>query len=72
VKQNVVAGIDDDTLNEYQNRGGMALKRGNQTPKTPPTQKQRSVTVGGKDYMAELAPDGKYYVQQNGKWFEVR
>jgi len=31
VKQNVVAGVDDDTLNEYQQRGGMPLKRGAQT-----------------------------------------
>jgi hypothetical protein len=30
------------------------------------------MNVGGKDYMAELAPDGKYYVQQGGKWFEVK
>jgi hypothetical protein len=28
VKQNVVAGVDDATLNEYQQRGGMQLKRG--------------------------------------------
>jgi len=34
--------------------------------------KQRSVNVQGKDYMAELADDGKYYVQRDGKWFEVR
>lgn len=73
VKQNVIAGVDDDTLAEYQNRGGMPLKRGQQkTPDARPTQKQKAVSVGGKDYMAELAPDGKYYVQQNGKWFEVR
>lgn len=31
VKQNVVAGVDDDTLNEYQQRGGLPLKRGAQT-----------------------------------------
>lgn len=28
VKQNVVAGVDDATLNEYQQRGGISLQRG--------------------------------------------
>jgi hypothetical protein len=37
-----------------------------------PQPKQKAMNIGGKDVMAELAPDGKYYVQQNGKWFEVR
>lgn len=73
VKQNVVAGIDDDTLAEYQKRGGIALKRGAQAPADTGTKaKSKPMNIGGKDYMAELAPDGKYYVQQNGKWFEVR
>ena len=36
VKQNVVAGVDDATLTEYRQRGGLTLKRGNaQTP--PPS-----------------------------------
>lgn len=37
-----------------------------------PQAKTKAMNIGGKDVMAELAPDGKYYVQQNGKWFEVR
>lgn len=71
VKQNVVAGIDDDTLNEYQQRGGIPLKRGNQKqPSSQPSSK--TLNIGGKEMRAERAPDGKYYVQQNGKWFEVK
>lgn len=45
--------------------GGVAAPKG-------PQPKSKPINVGGKDVMAELAPDGKYYVQQNGKWFEVR
>lgn len=37
-----------------------------------PQPKQKSINIGGQDMMAELAPDGKYYVQRNGKWNEVR
>lgn len=71
VKQNVVAGVDDATLNEYQQRGGMALKRGNQKPAgNQPSSK--TLNIGGREMRAERAPDGKYYVQQNGKWFEVK
>lgn len=42
-KRNVVAGVDDDTLNEYANNGGMRFERGpgakpsdNSTKATPP------------------------------------
>lgn len=52
-----------------QNSGGATgtfeAPKGKQ-PKTKP------MNIDGKDFIAELAPDGKYYVQQNGKWFEVR
>jgi hypothetical protein len=37
-----------------------------------PQPKQKAMNIGGQDVMAELAPDGKYYVQKGGKWFEVR
>lgn len=44
VKQNVVAGIDDDTLTEYQNRGGIPLKRGKQD--TPDAGKKLPLQLG--------------------------
>lgn len=34
--------------------------------------KTKALNMGGRDMMAELAPDGNYYVQQNGKWFRVK
>lgn len=78
VKQNVVAGVDDATLAEYQSRGGMPLKRGMQKPGSDASArpKQKVVNIGGKEYMAELAPEGttgagSYWVQQNGKWHKV-
>lgn len=37
-----------------------------------PKAKTKSMNIGGRDVMAELAPDGNYYVQQNGKWFRVK
>jgi len=40
--------------------------------KDGPRPKTKSMNIGGKDMMAELAPDGNYYVQQNGKWFRVK
>lgn len=40
--------------------------------KNGPKPKTKSMNIGGKDMMAELAPDGNYYVQQNGKWFRVK
>lgn len=42
------------------------------TAPTVPRPKQKSINIAGQDMMAELAPDGKYYVQKNGKWNEVR
>lgn len=85
-KQNVVAGVDDATLTEYMNRGGMTLQRGNQsaTPAKPGTDKGDS-SAGGQeppptkvvDYNggkteAKRAPDGNYYVKQaNGKYTRV-
>lgn len=44
VKQNVVAGIDDDTLTEYQNRGGIPLKRGSQA--APDASKKMPLQLG--------------------------
>jgi hypothetical protein len=41
VKQNVVAGVDDATLSEYQQRGGVALQRG--TPKAAGLQNKAAV-----------------------------
>jgi hypothetical protein len=32
----------------------------------------RNVDVGGTQMQARQAPDGKFYVQQGGKWFEVK
>lgn len=32
----------------------------------------RTVDVGGSQMQARQAPDGKFYVQQGGKWFEVK
>lgn len=32
----------------------------------------RTVDVGGNQLQARQAPDGKFYVQQGGKWFEVK
>ncbi|MGJ7613936.1 MULTISPECIES: hypothetical protein [unclassified Variovorax] len=37
--------------------------------KQPPS---KTINIGGNEMRAERAPDGKYYVQQNGKWFEVK
>ena len=37
-----------------------------------PKPKTKPLNIGGKDMMAELAPDGNYYVQQGGKWFKVK
>lgn len=42
---------------------GVPLKKG-------PSSK--TLNIDGKEMRAERAPDGKYYVQQNGKWFEVK
>ena len=55
----------------------IAQVRGTNTPaaeKKPagPKQKTKPINIGGKDMMAELAPDGNYYVQQAGKWFKVK
>lgn len=40
--------------------------------KSGPKPKTKPLNIGGKDMMAELAPDGNYYVQQGGKWFKVK
>ncbi|MBB4226025.1 hypothetical protein [Variovorax guangxiensis] len=42
VKQNVVAGVDDATLNEYQQRGGIALQRGPAANAAPQKQAGKS------------------------------
>lgn len=52
-------------------RGPTASKAEAAAPKGPQP-KQKAMNIGGQDVMAELAPDGKYYVQKGGKWFEVR
>lgn len=37
-----------------------------------PKAKSKTVKIGNTDMTADLAPDGNYYVQQNGKWFRVK
>jgi hypothetical protein len=32
----------------------------------------KTFNIGGQEMQARRAPDGKYYVQQGGKWFEVK
>jgi hypothetical protein len=32
----------------------------------------KTINVGGQEMRAELAPDGNYYVQQNGRWSRVK
>lgn len=51
-----------------------ALNGGNNkaSEQTADQPKTKPINIGGQDFMAERAPDGKYYVQKNGKWFEVR
>lgn len=38
----------------------------------PKQASSKTINIGGQEMRAERAPDGKYYVQQNGKWFEVK
>jgi hypothetical protein len=67
----ILAEVPDADTRVSQVRGTGAPKAESAAPKGPQP-KQKSMNIGGRDVMAELAPDGKYYVQQNGKWFEVR
>ena len=67
----ILAEVPDADTRISQVRGTGAPKAEAAAPKGPQP-KQKSMNIGGRDVMAELAPDGKYYVQQNGKWFEVR
>lgn len=36
------------------------------------TAANKTFNIGGQEMQARRAPDGKYYVQQGGKWFEVK
>lgn len=38
-------------------------------PKSPSS---KTININGQEMRAELAPDGQYYVQQNGKWSRVK
>lgn len=67
----ILAEVPDADSRIAQVRGTSAPKAEAAAPKGPQP-KQKAMNIGGRDVMAELAPDGKYYVQQNGKWFEVR
>lgn len=51
------------------NAGGSPPQPNGLKPKAPPS---KTISIDGKEMRAERAPDGKYYVQQNGKWFEVK
>lgn len=53
----------------------VAQVRGSPQKTTTPLKKgppSKTLNIGGQEMRAERAPDGKYYVQQNGKWFEVK
>lgn len=67
----ILAEVPDADSRIAQVRGTGAPKPEASAPKGPQP-KQKSMNIGGQDVMAELAPDGKYYVQKGGKWFEVR
>jgi hypothetical protein len=41
-------------------------------PQSGGQQKQKQVSVNGQNMTAQLAPDGKYYVKKDGKYFEVQ
>jgi len=67
----ILAEVPDSETRVAQVRGepaatkpGVPLKKGSPSSKT--------LNIGGQEMRAERAPDGKYYVQQNGKWFEVK
>jgi hypothetical protein len=65
---NIGAGFDQGILDEYQTRAGFKIPRGGAGTVGP-----KNVNVGGKNYQAKQAPDGKFYVQTApGKWAEVR
>lgn len=69
----ILAEVPDAESRIAQVRGAPATASA-AAPATPkgPQPKQKAMNIGGQDVMAELAPDGKYYVQKGGKWFEVR
>jgi len=65
----ILAEVPDAESRVAQVRGAGAPKAEAAKGQQP---KQKAMNIGGQDVMAELAPDGKYYVQKGGKWFEVR
>lgn len=67
-------GHDPLDTTGYENQPA-ALGGGQGGPSSATEGKQpssKTIKVQGQEMRAELAPDGKYYVQRNGKWFEVR
>lgn len=67
----ILAEVPDGDSRVAQVRGGGApsTKPGVPLKKGPSS---KTLNIGGQEMRAERAPDGKYYVQQNGKWFEVK
>lgn len=62
VKRNVIAGVDDATLNEYQSRGGLQLQRGATRQAQQPGSPQRVASKAQFDALPSgtlfVAPDG--------------
>lgn len=67
----ILAEVPDGDTRVAQVRGGgsPSTKPGVPLKKGPSS---KTLNIGGQEMRAERAPDGKYYVQQNGKWFEVK
>lgn len=67
----ILAEVPDGDSRVAQVRSGGAppTKPGVPLKKGPSS---KTLNIGGQEMRAERAPDGKYYVQQNGKWFEVK
>jgi len=67
----ILAEVPDGDTRVAQVRGAptAAPLKGVKGAKAPIT---RTVDVGGAQMQARQAPDGKFYVQQGGKWFEVK
>lgn len=68
----ILAEVPDSDARVASVRGAPAAPADAPAAPKGPQPKQKAMNIGGQDMMAELAPDGKYYVQKGGKWFEVR
>jgi len=68
----ILAEVPDAENRVSQIRGGAAPASAAAPASKAKQPSSKTINVNGQEMRAELAPDGNYYVQQNGKWSRVK